>query len=55
MVEANPNVKVVSDRVILYAPEFNVKAVKEKLQGKGSSQTFVENGFDLTGIGADKP
>lgn len=53
--EANPNVAAVSDRAIQYTPEFKVKAVKENLQGKGPSQIFVEHGFDLTVIGAEKP
>ena len=55
ILEANPNVKAVSDRVIQYTPEFKVKAVKENLQGKGPSQIFVESGFDLMVIGSDKP
>lgn len=53
--EANPNVKTVSDRTIQYTPEFKVKAVNENLQGKGPAQIFAENGFDLTVIGSDKP
>ena len=55
VLEANPNVKAVSDRMIQYTPEFKVKAVKENLQGKGPSQIFAENGFDLMLIGSDKP
>lgn len=55
ILEANPNVKTVTDRTIQYIPEFKVKAVQENLQGKGPSQIFVENGFDLTVIGAKKP
>lgn len=55
VLEANPNVKAVSDRTIQYTPEFKVKAVKENLQGKGPAQIFVENGFDLLVIGSDKP
>ncbi|MGH2316978.1 hypothetical protein ACRC6Q_04370 [Planococcus sp. SE5232] len=35
VLEANPNVKTVTDRMIQYTPEFKVKAVKENLQGKG--------------------
>lgn len=31
-----------------------MKAIKENLLGKEFSQIFVENGFDLTVIGADK-
>lgn len=53
--ESNPNVKHVSDRSLSYEPEFKVKAVKENLSGKGPTDIFVENGFDLSIIGSDKP
>ena len=51
---ANPNVKSASDRSIQYKPEFKVLAVKENLSGKGPSQIFIENGFDLEMIGTKK-
>ena len=54
ILEANPNVASVSDRAIQYTPEFKVHAVKESLAGKGPSQIFSENGFDLTVIGSKK-
>jgi hypothetical protein len=53
--ENNPNVKHVSERSISYEPAFKATAVKENLQGKAPSQIFIEHGFDLEMIGADKP
>lgn len=55
LLEQNPNVQNVSDRSISYKPEFKVEAIKENLNGKGPAQIFIENGFDLEMIGADKP
>lgn len=46
--------KSASDRSIQYKPEFKVLAVKENLSGKGHSQIFIENGFDLEMIGTKK-
>jgi len=54
LLEANPNVSSVSDRAIQYTPEFKMKAVKENLAGKGPTQIFIENGFDLVIIGSQK-
>lgn len=54
ILEANPNVKSVSDRSIQYNPEFKLLAVKENQGGKGPSQIFIENGFDLEMIGTKK-
>lgn len=54
LLEANPNVSSVSDRAIQYTPEFKMKAVKENLAGKGPTQIFIENGFDLEIIGSQK-
>jgi len=54
LLEANPNVNSVSDRSIQYKPEFKIIAVKENLSGKGPSQIFIENGFDLEMIGTKK-
>jgi transposase len=54
LLEANPNVTSVSDRAIQYTPVFKIKAVKENLAGKGPSQIFIENGFDLEMIGYKK-
>jgi transposase len=54
LLESNPNVVSVSDRAIQYSAEFKVHAVKENLKGKGPSQIFTENGFDLEVIGAKK-
>ena len=52
--ESNLNVASVSDRAIQYNAEFKIRAVKENLDGKGPSQIFIENGFDLGVIGANK-
>ena len=54
LLETNPNVNSVSDRSIQYKPEFKVLAVKENQSGKGPSQIFIENGFDLQMIGTKK-
>jgi transposase len=54
ILEANPNVSSVSDRSIQYNPEFKLLAVKENQSGKGPSQIFIENGFDLEMIGTKK-
>ena len=54
ILEANPNVSSVSDRSIQYNPEFKLLAVKENQSGKGPSQIFIENGFDLEMIGMKK-
>ncbi|WP_047155553.1 HTH domain-containing protein [Aneurinibacillus tyrosinisolvens] len=53
--EANPNVSKVSERSLTYHPDFKLKAIKENLKGKEPMQIFLENGFDLTIIGKDKP
>lgn len=55
LLEQNPNVQHVSDRSISYKPEFKVGAIKENSNGKGPAQIFIEKGFDLEIIGADKP
>ena len=47
VLEKNPNVASVSDRAIQYTAEFNIRAVKEHLAGKGPAQIFIEAGFDL--------
>lgn len=54
LLEANPNVASVSDRAIQYTPEFKKIAVEQNLAGKGPSQIFIENGFDLEMIGSTK-
>ena len=54
LLEANPNVASVSDRAIQYTAEFKMKAVKENSAGKGPTQIFIENGFDLEIIGSKK-
>ena len=54
LLEVNPNVASVSDRAIQYTPEFKIKAVKENLAGKGPTQIFIENGFDIEIIGSSK-
>lgn len=54
VLEANPNVDSTSDRAIQYTPEFKLHAVKESLTGKGHSQIFRENKFNLTVIGSKK-
>lgn len=53
--EKNPNVLHVSEYKITYHPDFQVKAVKENLKGKGPAHIFIDNGFDLTLIGKEKP
>lgn len=53
--EKNKNVLKASERSISYCPDFKIKAVKENQQGKGPSQIFLENGFDLAVIGEKKP
>lgn len=53
--ENNPNVIKVSDRSITYAPEFQIKAVKENKAGKGPTQIFLEAGFKLEVVGRRKP
>lgn len=52
--ESNLNVASVSDRAIQYNAEFKIRAVQENLGGKGPSQIFIENGFDLGVIGTKK-
>ena len=52
--EENPNVASVSERSIQYTTEFNVRAVRENMEGKGPQQIFMEAGFDLTVIGKRK-
>ncbi|MED4731937.1 IS3 family transposase, partial [Aneurinibacillus migulanus] len=53
--ETNPNVSKVSERSITYHPDFKLKAVKEYLKNKEPMQIFLENGFDLSIIGKEKP
>ncbi|AOV06387.1 transposase [Sporosarcina ureilytica] len=52
--ESNPNVASVSDRAIQYNAEFKIRAVKKNMNGKGPTQIFMENGFNLDVIGAKK-
>ncbi|KFL42245.1 transposase [Lysinibacillus sp. BF-4] len=54
ILELNPNVASVSDRAIQYNPAFKIRAVKENQTGKGPSQIFIENGFDIEMIGKDR-
>jgi transposase len=53
--EKNPNVLSASERSISYSPEFKLKAVKDYKMGKGPSQIFIEQGFDLNMIGKEQP
>lgn len=53
--EKNPNVIKVSERSITYSRSFKLEAVKENLNGKGPTEIFIENGFDLDMIGRGKP
>ncbi|MFE7912255.1 IS3 family transposase, partial [Bacillus mobilis] len=53
--EKNKNVLKASERSISYCPDFKIRAVKENQQGKGPSQIFLENGFNLAVIGKKKP
>ncbi|EEM19383.1 Transposase [Bacillus thuringiensis serovar tochigiensis BGSC 4Y1] len=48
--EKNKNVLKASERSISYCPDFKIRAVKENQKGKGPSQIFLENGFDLAMI-----
>lgn len=52
--EANSNVKIVTDRTIQYTPEFKLQAVKQNQSGKGPAEIFTEAGFDLKMIGLKK-
>lgn len=52
--EANPNVKSVTDRAIQYTPAFKMQAVKENQTGKGPAEIFQEAGFNLEIIGVKK-
>ena len=52
--EKNPNVIKASDRSSKYGAEFKIRAVQENLNGKGPSQIFIDNGFDLEMIGKKK-
>lgn len=54
LLDVNPNVASVSDRAIQYTSGFKIRAVKENLAGKGPTQIFIENGFDLEMIGSSK-
>lgn len=54
LLEMNPNVASVSDRAIQYSPEFKIRAIRENQAGKGPSQIFIENGFDLEMLGKDR-
>ncbi|MDA2112982.1 hypothetical protein PDQ37_27295 [Bacillus cereus] len=53
--EKNKNVLKAYERSISYCPDINTRAVKENQQGKGPSQIFLENRFDLAVIGENKP
>ncbi|MFE8701639.1 IS3 family transposase [Cytobacillus sp. FJAT-54145] len=53
--EKNPNIINASDKSISYKAEFKIKAVQEYKLGKGPSQIFIENGFNLEIIGKDQP
>lgn len=52
--EANPNVKSVSDRAIQYTADFKIHAVQLNLAGNGPVEIFREAGFDLDIIGIKK-
>lgn len=45
--EVNQKVKMISNRMVQYKPEFRVQAFKENLREKGAAQFFVEKGFGL--------
>ena len=53
--EANPNVKHVSDKSITYAAKFKIAAVKAYAEGQKPADIFVNAGFDLDMIGHEKP
>ena len=52
--EANPNVKSVTERAIQYTPGFKLQAVKQNQAGKGPAEIFQAAGFDLEVIGVKK-
>ena len=52
--EANSNVRIVTDRTIQYTPDFKLLAVKQNQAGKGPAEIFTEVGFDLKVIGLSK-
>lgn len=54
LLEMNPNVASVSDRSIQYSPAFKIQAVRDNQAGKGPTQIFIENGFDLEMIGKER-
>lgn len=54
VLEINPNVTAVSERTIQYSAAFKIEAVRKNLAGIGPTQIFIEAGFDLSIIGAQK-
>jgi transposase len=54
ILKMNPNVASVSDRAIQYSPAFKIQAVKDNRAGKGPTQIFIENGFDVEMIGRER-
>lgn len=49
--EANPNVKRVSELAITYTDDFKKKFIEEYLSGKLPSQIFIEYEFDIDVLG----
>lgn len=49
--QANPNVKRVSELAITYEDDFKKKFMEEYLGGKSPRQIFEENGFDINILG----
>ena len=50
----NPNVKSVSKKAITYTDEYRRVFISESEKGKLPRQIFIENGFDIEVIGADR-
>lgn len=55
ILEANPNIVHVSEKAITYKPEFKLQAVQMHKNGYMPMQIFLEAGFDIKMIGAEKP
>jgi transposase len=48
---ANPNVRLATDRSIQFAEQFKIDAVDDYLNGKPRVQIFADAGFDVAALG----
>jgi len=55
LLESNPNISHISEKAISYKSEFKLQAVQLYKSGCTPMQIFLEAGFDVSIIGADKP